>query len=235
MSKNVRVFFLHPTDRVRVSLRRYVLSGEDRCAINPSRYHNSHGPSWEQPARFGEVMSSGRGHMLREAAHVADFAPDDPRWPTACVCGRVYEARDEWQVWQETIYRTNDGREMTWRDAPVGAMKDAFWLPDHSTTINEYGEGKPGPRRSHIGQDGLALVVKVPGTEVMPDEKASNCTLPQDGEHKCWVRHGDARKDECHVDKIGLTCAAGAGSFVTRDWHGFIHHNHVTDVPDHLA
>lgn len=57
------------------------------------------------------------------------------------------------------------------------------------------------------------------------DSRASNCTMKDDGEHRCWVRHGDPSKGELvHVDKNGLTCAAGAGSIATSQWHGFLHH-----------
>lgn len=61
------------------------------------------------------------------------------------------------------------------------------------------------------------------------DSRANNCTLKDDGEHRCWVRHGDPRKGELvHVDKNGLTCAAGAGSIQTDGWHGFLHNGYWT-------
>jgi len=54
----------------------------------------------------------------------------------------------------------------------------------------------------------------------MIDSRASNCTLPDDNVHKCWVRHGEA--PNFTVDKNGATCAAGAGSIQTSNWHGFL-------------
>lgn len=55
------------------------------------------------------------------------------------------------------------------------------------------------------------------------DNRASNCTLPDDDAHRCWVRHGTVG-EKLTVDKVGLTCAAGAGSFFMNRgaWHGFL-------------
>jgi|SRR6185312_241911 len=55
------------------------------------------------------------------------------------------------------------------------------------------------------------------------DGRCSNCTLPEDREHRCWVRSGDPRAGTLHVDKNGRTCAAGAGSILSGKYHGFLH------------
>lgn len=44
--------------------------------------------------------------------------------------------------------------------------------------------------------------------------------MPDDAEHRCWIRHGEPPL--ITVDKNGLTCAAGAGSIQCRDYHGFL-------------
>jgi hypothetical protein len=59
------------------------------------------------------------------------------------------------------------------------------------------------------------------------DGRANNCTMKTDKRHRCWVRHGVP--PDLTVDKAGLTCAAGAGSIQTPDWHGYLH-NGVLDV-----
>lgn len=56
-----------------------------------------------------------------------------------------------------------------------------------------------------------------------PDNRASNCMLPEDREHRCWVSHGDPAAGTLHVDKAGRTCTAGAGSIALPHWHGFLH------------
>jgi|SRR6267154_144776 len=58
------------------------------------------------------------------------------------------------------------------------------------------------------------------------DSRASNCTMREDKIHRCWVRHGEP--PNIHVDKSGLTCAAGAGSIAVPGYHGFLHNGHFT-------
>lgn len=113
---------------------------------------------------------------------------------------------------QLALYRRADtGEEMTLSEAPAGAMWDAHW----------YGRDKKGgPWGAGRGTDGLWLVVKTPGGEWLPDMRASNCTMPDDNEHRCWVRHG--APPEVTVDKNGLTCGAGAGSIGIGSYHGFL-------------
>lgn len=62
------------------------------------------------------------------------------------------------------------------------------------------------------------------------ENRASNCTLPDDRNHRCWVRHGTIG-DKLTVDKAGLTCGAGAGSFFmgpNQEWHGFLRDGKLT-------
>lgn len=55
------------------------------------------------------------------------------------------------------------------------------------------------------------------------DYRASNCTMPNDKEHRCWVRKGTFG-EKLTVGKDGKTCGAGAGSFFmdAQRWHGFL-------------
>lgn len=78
-----------------------------------------------------------------------------------------------------------------------------------------------------VGDDGRSLVVRCPdGHDWMIDSRASNCTLPKNDTHHCWVRHGKPEDGTLHVDKNGATCAAGAGSI--GKWHGFLHGGRFT-------
>lgn len=97
-------------------------------------------------------------------------------------------------------------------EAPVGAMWYACWLPPKWTWNNE-----TGPH----------LMVRVPNGPLQLrdwdiDARASNCGLPEDKLHRCWVRHGEP--PNVHVDKAGVTCNAGAGSISMPQWHGFLDH-----------
>lgn len=132
---------------------------------------------------------------------------DDPGWPGACDgCGRPFTPDDHWQLSCSREYRSVVSREtFALADAPPGAMWDADWMPD-----------------AWRGPDGIALCVKLPdGSDWLVDAQASNCTRPGE-DHKCWIRHGDPRTEPVTVDKNGETCAAGAGSIQSGNYHGFL-------------
>jgi hypothetical protein len=140
---------------------------------------------------------------------------DDPRWPTKCdKCDYSFSDSDERQEFTDPLYHDLQGKVYTLRGrqpefcppgilpATPGMMWDAWWY-------------------SRKGPDGLSLVVICPGgSEWMIDSRASNCTMKDDEVHRCWVRHGTP--PELTVDKNGNTCAAGAGSIQTSNWHGFL-------------
>lgn len=93
----------------------------------------------------------------------------------------------------------------------------------------EDGELHPGDMFWHYnykGVDHLHLVLPN-GIHWDIDSRASNCTLPEDNEHKCWVRHGEP--PEITVDKKGLTCSAGAGSIQAGDFHGYLIRGYIVE------
>lgn len=195
----IKVFFIEPAGRQRASLRRYHDS-QMRCEASGCGYHNAHVPIEDLPEGDPSVS-------FRDAAEARAW---DSRWPTHCACGYEFADTDHWQHFALTLYRRPDtGEEMTLRDAPVGACWDATW------------DRRKGP-------DGRSLWVKTPGGEWMIDGRASNCTMPDDKEHRCWVRHGRPEDGTLHVDKNGHTCAAGAGSIIAGSYHGFLHNGHLT-------
>lgn len=104
--------------------------------------------------------------------------------------------------------------ELTSRDLPVGAMRYA------SQDYVDKGYYTPGP-------DGKSLMVLTPGGTWNIDSRASNCGLPVDNVHRCWVRHGIP--PNITVDKAGNTCSAGAGSILIGDYHGFLRNGELTD------
>lgn len=58
------------------------------------------------------------------------------------------------------------------------------------------------------------------------DSRASNCTLPNDRLHRCWVRTGEPPR--VTVGKSGVTCSTGAGSIQAGDYHGFLRNGQLT-------
>jgi hypothetical protein len=88
-----------------------------------------------------------------------------------------------------------------------------------------------GAPSRYCGPDGLSIYCRLPGGHSwLIDGRASNCTMPEDKDHRCWVRHGTVG-EKLHVDKNGKTCAAGAGSIAIEGYHGFLHNGELTDVP----
>lgn len=107
--------------------------------------------------------------------------------------------------------RSDGGGETTIRDAPPGAMWDAWWYP-------------------WKGPDGRSLMVRCPnGRDWSIDGRASNCTLPDDQEHRCWVRTGDPPSVTVSKSAPGQrTCSAGGGSIQAGDYHGFLRDGRLT-------
>jgi len=211
----IACYWLEPTDLVEVGLRRFAPASGKPAPPCPRD-----GGKWEYHGALS-ILTNARITWLAErpegCSHwftdgddrfgVPEFAypaHDDPRWPVACECGYRFAADDPWQEWSERLYRRADnGGMVRLRDAPPGAMWDAGWSP------------RKGP-------DGRSLVVKCPnGDQWDIDSRASNCTLPDDDEHRCWVRHGEPPL--ITVDKNGKTCQAGGGSIRAGDYHGFLH------------
>lgn len=99
--------------------------------------------------------------------------------------------------------REGSEEEYSLRHLPPGAMYFADWMPDWMK-----------------GEDGHCVMVRTPGGMWTIDGPATNCTRPEDREHKCWCRHGTPPK--LTVDKNCLTCQAGGGSIVSGSYHGFL-------------
>lgn len=84
----------------------------------------------------------------------------------------------------------------------------------------------PAAHPSYSFEDGDALWVQTPGGSWCIDSRASNCTMPYDYDHRCWIRHGEP--PNVTVDKNGKTCAAGAGSIQCGNYHGFLQNGALT-------
>jgi hypothetical protein len=200
--REVVCFYAEAIEKVQVSLRRYVGS-VDQCTKSGIGYHNAHSaPIFEADIVYG---CSEEGFRYLDNPWQGTIPHDDPRWPTCCACGRPFTDQDTWQVWVEQIYRRTDtGELVTLHEKRPGMMWDAWWMPER-----------------YRGPDGRCLMVILPnGHEWMIDGRASNCTKPDDWQHRCWVRHGDP--PHLTVDKNGVTCQAGAGSILAGDYHGFL-------------
>lgn len=204
----IKCFWIEPLGITRTTLRRYHSSSDEtqKCSGKFS-YHNAHGPVIGE---FKEIRNE-KGY-IDTYENEPKLENTDPRWPKKCDhCDYEFTDADPFQNFHDSLYRRTDtGEILTLRDAPIGAMWDAWWY------------GRKGP-------DGRSLMVKCPGDggshDWHVDGRASNCTLKDDDVHYCWVRHGEV--PDITVDKGGFTCAAGAGSILTPGWHGFLRNGHL--------
>lgn len=145
MSKVINCFLLEPSNQVQHFLRRFQMGSQKQ-----DHYHNAR-------VVLGQLMSTrkdGHGHPI-EMDHV------DPRWPTQCSCGYIFQEDDYWQSQAIALYkRTDNGQYTTLSDAPVGAMWDADWMHN----IKNY-------RNS---PDGKVLVLKTPAGDWIIDGPSNN-------------------------------------------------------------
>lgn len=207
MSKPVRCFLLTETDRAWRYLRRFNTSSDDDKCSDERTFHNAQ----HRIAVVSGFEKDADGCWKHRADETPPPPKNDPRWPLKCDhCSYQFKDTDAFQVYDDHVLVTDDGREFSIRNAPPGAMWYADWL----------GENYAGP-------DGRALMVRCPdGRDWLIDGAASNCTMKEDRgpfgkAHRCWVRHGTPPL--ITVDKNGKTCAAGAGSIDTKHkYHGFL-------------
>lgn len=127
--------------------------------------------------------------------------------PTVCQsCGAPYDGSEVARgASLRRIWDTADGDlhpgDMYWADWLRGGHSDTCW----------YWDNCPGPH----------LQVVLPNSHHWDiDSRASNCTLPDERTHRCWIREGDP--PNVTAGKAGHTCAAGAGSILSGDYHGFL-------------
>jgi len=202
MYQPVNCFYLEPLETQKRSARRYA-GNADGTPVCPGKFKSFHNGEV-----FIDIVPIVRGEegVIELSEQLGPEAP----WPVKCdSCEYVFEETDARQTRCDQLYKRSDtGEIVTREDAPPGAIYDAYWYP----------EDMKNP------VDGKHLIAKCPsGVWWAIDGKASNCTMPDDrgpGHHYCWVRHGVP--PNLTVDKNGHTCAAGAGSIVAGDYHGFL-------------
>jgi hypothetical protein len=200
---DIPCFVVEPTSQYEVYLRRYAVTSTPHCPLNNS-YHEAQ--IFLCRCEQVDLMSydpSTRQHST------GDYYPHNhSQWPVRCACGYEFKPWDEWQYAPRQVYiRPDTNQRGILKNFPPGALWRMPWLEE---------SGSP-----YTGADGQSWSVRLPGgNDWMIDARASNCTLPRDDVHKCWCRHGTAPLFT--VDKVGNTCAAGAGSIVAGSYHGFL-------------
>lgn len=126
---------------------------------------------------------------------------------SCAVCGSPVKAH-----WWSPAFRL-DGQILYGKQLPPGMM---YWEPWHGETCHFWDNC-----------DGKHLHVVLPnGVHWDIDGRATNCTLPNDRTHRCWIREGIP--PNVTAGKNGHTCSAGAGSILSGNYHGFLRNGVLT-------
>jgi hypothetical protein len=203
----IKCYWLEPTDRARVSLRRYagIREGEAPCLDGKARgLHNAEVAIGEEDA---EVNAAGRRHGKRDD----ETLHNDPRWPKVCACGYEFADSDPWQTAHELLYRRLDtGATMTLHEATPGAMYDAWWYMHDG-------------RQKRNAHDSVFLVVVCPSSkygkaEWMVDGSATN--------GPGWDRTGVANSANPTVT-ASPSIVIGEGN---SEYHGWLRNGQLVDA-----
>lgn len=207
----IQCFFIKETGKTVLSLRRYC-NGITECTTNNGIGHTAQVGIEEK----GDVDTDG---YVRDIERGELFEKYKDNFPVKCDCGYEFTDADPKQIYSKREYIDAQGNTMTLRSAAVGAMWYADYYMHEGTNFCK-------------GPDGHCLVVRTPGGDWIVDSRASNCTLPDDDVHKCWVRSGEP--PNITVGKAGFTCSAGAGSIAIGTqgtpnyYHGFLQNGELT-------
>ena len=180
----------------------------------PARLAAEVGERYTQSGSWGSGCPGGYGERKEHWQQVdwPTFGIDETWNPGKCdKCGLGYDGVQ--RVWRGSgthrVYDTPDG------ELHPG---DLYWA-DWAHTVND--DGTVFCHDGWTNCDGRHLHAVCPnGCHWDIDSRASNCGLPGDTEHRCWIRSGEP--PNVNVDKNGRTCSAGAGSIVCSDYHGFL-------------
>lgn len=154
-----------------------------------------------------------------QCAHCAAAVP--PRVaPIPCDCGTVGCTRlppgaPVYQVFHRRLYQPITGADRLIRDEFCPG--DMYWGDWYSCA-----EGGTCPY-CWTNCTGKHLMIELPNGRTWDvGSRASNCTLPEETTHRCWIIEGDPERDRITISKNGHTCNAGGGSIQAGDYHGVL-------------
>lgn len=228
-------FLVKPTNWCMLYARRY--SNEFECGEFKT-YHNSMVAIGHKPIELTE-----RGYRI--SPDVPSIPADSPLWEQKCSkCEYVFTEQDPGDPFTDRMYAqavseeqdvshvsldsgfptiSNPGSAIVvpvnwWprRELPPGAMyreplyRDMYWANDSEDPL-------------------LVITPSSSGGHVWNiDSRASNCTLPDERFHRCWVRQGTP--PNITVGKNGNTCGAGAGSIAAAGYHGMLENGYLRQL-----
>lgn len=184
-------FLITPVPRATRTLRRFSVGADPKCPLF-GYDHAADGASLIVDQSLDD-NTGGRSPLGDERT--------EPGWPLACACGYAFGPDDYRQV-HFRRHHAGNGWEGPLRDAPIGAMWDASWMPDGD---------------AWRGADGRCLVVRLPdGSDWMVDGPASNS---QTG----WQRTGEPPLITASPSILSHPVGGKRG------YHGFLQNGVLTD------
>ncbi len=214
-------YWLEPTGRVRLSLRRFTFSVSEGDE-DDGRHHDC--PEGESgcdasvelvtflPLRFDDGEY---GRTMREVPRSARPLARDPRWPDACEhCREPFPRRAMRQVNQAEEYRRSDSDTLVYMRRPygeenAGALLDGWWL---HRRLSEDGQG-------YVGPDGIALIA------ICPNGYPWELDGPATGGGR-WTRTGDPRDPPSLTVSPSIAIVDPASP---KHYHGFLQAGSFTD------
>lgn len=170
---------------------------------------------WEMA---GSADQYPRASFPTKCDHCDAVVPPEPaRIPCDCGtpnCTRAPSGAPQYQVHRRRLYEPSSGDRRVRDEFEGGDMYWGDW----------YGCSENGPcPAGWTNCSGKHLMIELPNGRIWDvGSRASNCTLPEDTEHRCWVLEGDPERDRITVSKSGKTCSAGGGSIQAGDYHGVL-------------
>lgn len=181
---------------------------------------------WIEPTGKSRICDYGNGHAVLDVVDTADEREAMDR------IGRNLGIE---RLCSMALYSIpGDPARFTLSEAPAGSLWHMEWYP------KEWGWGDDGlclgvclPNRRHWHIDGRASncdskCAKCNKPYHDATHKTDACIFTESRPHKCWVRHGNPKTGDIHVDKNGVTCGAGAGSIQAGNYHGFLHNGYLS-------
>jgi hypothetical protein len=179
-------------------------------------------PYGHRAERVLSVAELPLGEEVKIALHSCEWPADFPMLCQYCGVDMAHGV----------VFSLSYGAARHWRDSKTGSERGC---------ISEFGPGAMWRADWYGRSDGSGLYgwdwdnlrepplhVHTPGGDWNIDSRASNCTLPKDRTHRCWVRTGEP--PNVNVSKGGPgahTCGAGAGSIRAGDYHGFLRNGYL--------
>lgn len=175
------------------------------CSLDVSKCHRSE-------LLLGEFATKEEAYKLVKIPEEDDPIRKDPKTFTCKHCGAISPEGVSLGAGSYKIYDTPSG------DLEPGNLFWCTWYPCAEGRKCIYG---------WTNCDGKHLMAILPnGHHWDIHSRASNCTMRDDGLHRCWVISGTIQN--ITVGKGGNTCGAGAGSIAVPGYHGFLQNGHFT-------